>query len=185
MKSVSSTTVFDTELTNSSFVHPTSSDCRIPRRNENSKNDTNATSAPPHLIYRSDSVQLPWSRLLQPGSPQAACTRVAGGHVELIAIRCETRFALKIPGPPMNTHVRYHLNQMPNCRIENKDSKDYSLDGKVSGSSSSIKIPKGTTTISWSGSGDFVLGSGSSCTFPDGKIVGGTNYTISGGKASK
>jgi len=84
-------------------------------------------------------------------------------HVELIAIRYEPRFIF----------------------LENKDSKDYSMDGKVSGSSSSIKIPKGTTTISWNGSGDFVLGSGAACTFPDGKIVGGTNYTISGGKASK
>jgi hypothetical protein len=84
-------------------------------------------------------------------------------HVELIAIRYEPRFIF----------------------LENKDSKDYSMDGKVSGSSSSIKIPKGTTTISWNGSGDFVLGSGAACTFHDGKIVGGTNYTISGGKASK
>ena len=74
---------------------------------------------------------------------------------------------------------------MPNCRVENKDSKDYSMDGKISGSSSSIKIPKGTTTISWSGSGDFVLNSGSAVAFPDGKIVNGSNYTISGGKASK
>ena len=59
---------------------------------------------------------------------------------------------------------------MPNCRIENKDSKDYSMDGKVSGSSSSIKIPKGTTTISWNGSGDFVLGSGAACTFLEGHL---------------
>jgi hypothetical protein len=54
LNSVSSTTAFDTEFMNSSLVHPTSSDCRIPRRNENSKNDTNATSAPriPSTVVR-------------------------------------------------------------------------------------------------------------------------------------
>ena len=69
--------------------------------------------------------------------------------------------------------------------MENKDSKDYELEGKVSGSGQKMKIPKGTTTVSWNGSGDFVLNSGAAVAFPDGKVVGGSNYTVSGGKASK
>jgi hypothetical protein len=34
---------------------------------------------------------------------------------------------------------------MPNCRIENKDSKAYELSGKVSGSGSKISIPNSTS----------------------------------------
>lgn len=75
---------------------------------------------------------------------------------------------------------------MGSARIENKDSKEYDVKVKVSGSSSTIKIPKGTTTISWNGgSHDAVLESGNAVTFPDGKIADHGSYTISGGKASK
>ena len=64
---------------------------------------------------------------------------------------------------------------MGSARIENKDSSEYSVNIKVSGSASTIKIPKGTTTISWNGgSGDAVVQSG--VTFPDGKIANNGNY---------
>jgi hypothetical protein len=55
----------------------------------------------------------------------------------------------------------------------------------MSGSGQKMKIPKGTATVSWNGSGDFVLNSGAAVAFPDGKVVGGSNYTVSGGKASR
>jgi hypothetical protein len=75
---------------------------------------------------------------------------------------------------------------MGSARIENKDSKEYEVKVKVSGSGSTIKIPKGTTTISWSGgSHDAVLESGNAVSFPDGKIVDKGSYKISGGKGSK
>ncbi len=75
---------------------------------------------------------------------------------------------------------------MGSARIENKDSKDYELNVKVSGSSGKIKIPRGTTTVSWNGgSADAVLDSGSAVSFPGGKLENNANYKISGGKASK
>ncbi len=42
---------------------------------------------------------------------------------------------------------------MGSARFENKDSTAYNLEGKVSGSSQKMSIPKGTTTVSWNGSG--------------------------------
>ncbi len=75
---------------------------------------------------------------------------------------------------------------MGSARIENKDSRDYELNVKVSGSSGKIKIPKGTTTVSWNGgSHDAVLDSGSAVSFPSGKLEDGASYKISGGKATK
>ena len=74
---------------------------------------------------------------------------------------------------------------MGSSRIENKDSSEFTLQIKVSGSGSSIKIPKGTTTVSWNGgSHDAIVQSGG-VKFPDGKLVDGTNYRISGGVATK
>ncbi len=78
----------------------------------------------------------------------------------------------------------HHSTEMPNCRIENKDSKEYNLTGKVSGSSAKVCIPNSTSTVTWQGSGDFILDSGSAVSFPGGKIEGGKNYKVSGGKAS-
>lgn len=74
---------------------------------------------------------------------------------------------------------------MGSARIENKDSKEYSVSVKVSGSSATIKIPKGTTTVSWNGgSHDAVLSGSNSVSFPNGKLVNNGKYKISGGTAS-
>jgi hypothetical protein len=73
---------------------------------------------------------------------------------------------------------------MGSARIENKDSKEYVLSVKVSGSGGTIKIPKGTTTVSWNGgSHDAVVESGG-VSFPSGRLVNNGAYVVSGGKAS-
>eukprot|EP00042_Codosiga_hollandica_P046564 m.491336 g.491336 ORF g.491336 m.491336 type:complete len:75 (+) comp57259_c0_seq1:61-285(+) len=73
---------------------------------------------------------------------------------------------------------------MGTARIENKDSKDYVVPVKVSGSSSKVSIPKGTSTVTWQGgSHDAVVDSGSPVSFPGGKMQDGKHYTLSGGSA--
>ncbi len=74
---------------------------------------------------------------------------------------------------------------MGNARIENKDSSNYDVPVKVSGTSGSVSIPRGTTTVSWNGGAhDAVVQSGG-VSFPGGKIENGASYRISGGKATK
>ena len=76
---------------------------------------------------------------------------------------------------------------MGSARIENKDSTDYEVKVKVSGSGQTIKIKgSSTTTVSWNGgSHDAVLESGNKVTFPDNKLEDHGSYKIQGGKASK
>ncbi len=72
---------------------------------------------------------------------------------------------------------------MGTARIENKDSRDYTLNIKVSGCSGTVSIPKGTSTVTWQGQGDAVVNSGEAVSFPGGKIENNKNYTLSGGSA--
>jgi len=73
---------------------------------------------------------------------------------------------------------------MGNVRIENSDSKTYTISIKVSGSSSTISIAGSTTaTYSWSGGSHDATVTGGGVDFPSDTIKDGGRYKISGGRA--